>query len=410
MRITLGPHAGLACTALEVLPTKGDAKQHERWLVRLAASQEMVVVQVSELGEKWERAKAVDKSEKDAGGGDDGGDGGGGGGGQPESSRGAGGGRDREDRRSDRDHDRSHDRQYDRDKDSGRQRGREREEWGWADDGGGGKRKSREEDDERRPVDDQDGGRGGSKRSRVSEPYQSKGGSGGMRGDDRQYDSRYDNDNDDAKKDSRDHHKHGKKEKHKNDKRDKKDKKKKKEKKEHEKDLNRNRDHRSGGGWSDRDRARERDASYSRSEEGDDSEEMVEEEKAVEKGTAAGGRPTWLFPAIKVRIVDKSVRGGKLYLKKGTVVDVHPGGTADVAVDDTGDVLRLPESSLETVVPRHEGAAVLVVAGPHRGARGRLLQASTATGAAAVQLAADFSIVRLMLDDVAGFVGELDEE
>lgn len=39
--------------------------------------------------------------------------------------------------------------------------------------------------------------------------------------------------------------------------------------------------------------------------------------------------------------MDKSVRGGKLYLKKGTLVDVHPGATADVAVDDTGDVLRV---------------------------------------------------------------------
>ncbi|GIL62553.1 hypothetical protein Vafri_16641, partial [Volvox africanus] len=70
MRITSGPHAGLACTAVEALPAKGDAKQHERWLVRLAASQEMVVVQVSELGETWDREKTVDKPGKDVGAGD----------------------------------------------------------------------------------------------------------------------------------------------------------------------------------------------------------------------------------------------------------------------------------------------------------------------------------------------------
>lgn len=39
--------------------------------------------------------------------------------------------------------------------------------------------------------------------------------------------------------------------------------------------------------------------------------------------------------------MDKRVRGGKLYLRKGVVLDVHPGATADVAVDETGDVLRV---------------------------------------------------------------------
>lgn len=48
-----------------------------------------------------------------------------------------------------------------------------------------------------------------------------------------------------------------------------------------------------------------------------------------------------LRPRTQVRIVDKSVRGGRVYLKKAVVVDVHPGGSADVAVDDTGDVLRV---------------------------------------------------------------------
>ncbi len=42
-----------------------------------------------------------------------------------------------------------------------------------------------------------------------------------------------------------------------------------------------------------------------------------------------------------MRIVDKRVREGRLYLKKGTVVDVHPGATGDVAVEGTGDVLRV---------------------------------------------------------------------
>lgn len=44
---------------------------------------------------------------------------------------------------------------------------------------------------------------------------------------------------------------------------------------------------------------------------------------------------------VQVRIIDKHLEGGKLYLKKGTVVDVHPGATCDVTVDDTRTVVQV---------------------------------------------------------------------
>jgi len=44
---------------------------------------------------------------------------------------------------------------------------------------------------------------------------------------------------------------------------------------------------------------------------------------------------------VQVRVVDKHVRGGRLYLKKGTVVDVHPGGQCDVAMDEGNDVVQV---------------------------------------------------------------------
>ena len=37
---------------------------------------------------------------------------------------------------------------------------------------------------------------------------------------------------------------------------------------------------------------------------------------------------------LQVRVIDKHVSGGRLYLKKGTVVDVHPGGLCDVKMDE----------------------------------------------------------------------------
>jgi hypothetical protein len=126
--------------------------------------------------------------------------------------------------------------------------------------------------------------------------------------------------------------------------------------------------------------------------------------------TPPPARATWLFPSIRVRVLDKRLAGGALYLKKGVVVDVHPGALADVAVEETRQVVQLPEAQLETVVPKEAGKPVQVVAGQWRGRRGRLLQASRSGGGAAVQLVGDMAIVRLALDDVAEYMGAIDDE
>jgi G patch domain/KOW motif-containing protein len=119
----------------------------------------------------------------------------------------------------------------------------------------------------------------------------------------------------------------------------------------------------------------------------------------------------WVASLIRVRIVDKRMGGGKLYLKKGTVMDVRPDGSCDVRLEEEGrGVVTVHQDQLETVVPKEPGAGVMVVAGEHRGRRGRLLQANKSSGAAALQLLGDMQVVRLMLDDVAQFMGHLDDE
>jgi hypothetical protein len=119
----------------------------------------------------------------------------------------------------------------------------------------------------------------------------------------------------------------------------------------------------------------------------------------------------WVASLIRVRIVDKRTGGGKLYLKKGTVMDVRPDGRCDVRLEEEGrGVVTVHQDQLETVVPKDPGAAVMVVSGEHKGRKGRLLQASTSSGAAALQLLGDMQVVRLLLDDVAQFLGHLHEE
>jgi G patch domain/KOW motif-containing protein len=120
--------------------------------------------------------------------------------------------------------------------------------------------------------------------------------------------------------------------------------------------------------------------------------------------------PLWVAPLIRVRLLDKKASGGALYLKKAVVVDVHPGGVCDLRVEGSGQLVTLPQRQLETVVPKEAGASVLVVAGKHRGRRGRVLQSSTSKGAVAVQLSGDMVVVQMVLDDVAQYMGSLDGE
>lgn len=111
-----------------------------------------------------------------------------------------------------------------------------------------------------------------------------------------------------------------------------------------------------------------------------------------------------------MRVVDKRLQGGKLYLKKGMVLDVAPDGSCDLRMEDSRQVVSVHQEQLETVVPKDAGAAVMVVAGQHKGRKGRLLQVSVSSGAAALQLVGDMEVVRLQLDDVAQFMGQLEEE
>ena len=71
-------------------------------------------------------------------------------------------------------------------------------------------------------------------------------------------------------------------------------------------------------------------------------EESEEEEE--EAPVASGARP-WLYPNLRVRVIDKAALRGKLYLKKGIVVDVHPGPIADISMEDTRDVVQVSHAT-----------------------------------------------------------------
>ena len=52
----------------------------------------------------------------------------------------------------------------------------------------------------------------------------------------------------------------------------------------------------------------------------------------------------------------------------------------------------------------------MVVAGRLRGSKGRLLKKHPSEGVAAIQLAGDFTVHRLLMDDVAAYSGLMEED
>jgi DNA/RNA-binding protein KIN17 len=94
----------------------------------------------------------------------------------------------------------------------------------------------------------------------------------------------------------------------------------------------------------------------------------------------AAWKENWLHRGILVRIITKQLAQGKYYKRKAKINQVLDGSfTAEVEVlastdDDGGDILRLDQDDLETVVPKETGARVLIVNGPGHGQRAKVVR------------------------------------
>ncbi|KAL0021690.1 hypothetical protein WJX79_000739 [Trebouxia sp. C0005] len=120
----------------------------------------------------------------------------------------------------------------------------------------------------------------------------------------------------------------------------------------------------------------------------------------------------WLAGHIMVKIVDKHLHGGKLYLKKAEIIEVLQPKVCTLYSRDTRKYHSdVHQSQLETVVPQEEGARILVVQGQYKGQRARLLKRSKEAQVVVVQFLSDLSqVVKLPFDDVSQYVGERGEE
>jgi G patch domain/KOW motif-containing protein len=111
----------------------------------------------------------------------------------------------------------------------------------------------------------------------------------------------------------------------------------------------------------------------------------------------------WVVPHIRVRIITEKL-GRRYFKEKARVVDVTPkGATLQL---DSGTILdKVPERYLETALPK-TGGLVVILKDHHP--KGRLLEKGRSTGV--VQYLEDMAVETLSLDDLAEWMGSVDEE
>ncbi|KAN0011841.1 hypothetical protein ACTFIU_007412 [Dictyostelium citrinum] len=74
----------------------------------------------------------------------------------------------------------------------------------------------------------------------------------------------------------------------------------------------------------------------------------------------------WIIKDIVVKIIDKELANGKYYKQKGYIVSVENEFLAKVKLLDSGDILKIDQTFLETVIPQI-GSTVIIVNGKYRG-------------------------------------------
>lgn len=114
----------------------------------------------------------------------------------------------------------------------------------------------------------------------------------------------------------------------------------------------------------------------------------------------------WLHRDIVVRIISQKLAGGEYYKRKAVVDRVIDRYEAEVEVlessrkaGDGGDVLRLDQDDLETVVPKEPGEKVRILNGRHRGSKARVVSLDKREYRAELRLAEGGGIVEVDYED-----------
>jgi G patch domain and KOW motifs-containing protein len=120
----------------------------------------------------------------------------------------------------------------------------------------------------------------------------------------------------------------------------------------------------------------------------------------VPSSSSSKPKQFWLREGIRVKIVSKSLAGGKAYLQKGAVRAVLTRGSATVLLDSGLLLEGVAERHAETVVPG-VGEACVVLHGEYKGLVATVMQKHRETLRVVVQLVEELDVVELDMDSIA---------
>lgn len=128
--------------------------------------------------------------------------------------------------------------------------------------------------------------------------------------------------------------------------------------------------------------------------------------KSHEDKKMVNERVNWLRNHIRVRIISKDLKGGRLFLKKGVVFDVVGPGMCDVSMDESKELIQgVEQEFLETALPRR-GGPVLVLCGRHKGVYGSLLERDSEKETGLVRDVDTHEMLNVRLDEMAEYTGD----
>ncbi|OIV92461.1 hypothetical protein TanjilG_02224 [Lupinus angustifolius] len=115
---------------------------------------------------------------------------------------------------------------------------------------------------------------------------------------------------------------------------------------------------------------------------------------------------SWLTSHIRVRVISKDLKRGRLYLKKGKVLDVVGPTTCDISMDESKEIIQgVSQDFLETAIPRR-GGPVLVLYGKHKGAYGSLVERDVDREIGVVKDADTHEFLNVKLEQIAEYTGD----
>ncbi|KAK6782741.1 hypothetical protein RDI58_020537 [Solanum bulbocastanum] len=115
---------------------------------------------------------------------------------------------------------------------------------------------------------------------------------------------------------------------------------------------------------------------------------------------------SWLASHIRVRIISKDLKRGRLYLKKGEIMDVVGPTSCDICMDETRELIQdVDQELLETALPKR-GGPVLVLYGRNKGVYGHLVEKDSEKETGIIRDGDTKELLKVRLEQIAEYLGD----